>query len=126
MQTKWMLFTLAALVAFAGDARAQQPTANDVMSELRLIASQPTDADTDRATVREFLDRPEVRRAAEAVGLDSRIAAGRVTTLSDAEVADLAARIDALPGEEQVGGQVIVISASAVIIALLILLLLND
>jgi hypothetical protein len=126
MQTKWMLLTLAALLGFGSDARAQQPTATDVTHELRLIASQPTVADADRERVRMFLDRPEVQRAAESIGLDLTRTTDHVSTLSEAEAAELAARIDALPGEPQVGGQVIVISASAVIIALLILLLLSD
>ena len=126
MQIKWMLLIVAALFSFAGDARAQQPTAADVTRELRLIASQPSAADAHRATVREFLDRSDVRRAAESSGLDLTGTGDRVSALSDAEAAELAARIDALPGTPQVGGQVIVISASALIIALLILLLLSD
>ncbi len=125
MPTKWMLLIVAALLAFGGDARAQQTTAHDITRELRLIASQPT-ADADRATVQMFLDRPDVQRAVQSSGLDLTSTTDRVSALSDAEVAELAARIDALPGAPQVGGQVIVISASAVIIALLILLLLSD
>jgi hypothetical protein len=126
MKTTWMLLTLAALLGLAGDARAQQPTAADITSELRLIASQPTAADADRATVRTFFERSSVQRAAESIGIDLTSTTDRVSTLSEAEVRELAARIAALPGEPQVGGQVIVISASAVIIALLILLLLSD
>jgi hypothetical protein len=126
MQIKWMLLALAALLGFAADARAQQPTVADVTEELRLIASQPTTADADRATVRVFLDRPDVVRAAESSGLDLTSTGDRASTLSDAEAAELAARIDALPGAAQAGGDVIVISATTVIIALLLLLLLAD
>jgi hypothetical protein len=126
MQIKRMLLTLAALLALSADARAQQPTAADVTSELRLIASHATADDSDRATVRAFLDRPDVERIAESSGLDLVSTRDRVSTLSDAEAAELAARIDALAGAPQVGGQVIVISASALLIALLIVLLLAD
>jgi len=126
MQIRWMLITVAALASLGGDARAQQPTATDVTHELRLIASQPTVADADRETVRAFLDQPDVQRVAESSGLDLTSTRDRVSSLTDAEAAELAARLDALPGTPQVGGQVIVISASAVVIALLILLLLSD
>ena len=126
MQIKRMLLTVAVFLGFSADARAQQPSAADVTSELRLIASQPMSVDVDRATVRAFLDRPDVERVAESSGLDLASTRDRVSTLSDAEAAELAARIDALAGAPQVGGQVVVISASALLIALLIVLLLAD
>jgi hypothetical protein len=144
MRIKWMLLTFVALVAVfasSADAHAQQSPAADVTAmtavtdELRLIASQPTAADADRASVRAFLERAAVERAAEVNGLDLETVKERASTLSDAEAADLAARIDAMDREAQdrdaqdrdalVGGDVIVISTTAVVIALLVLLLLS-
>jgi hypothetical protein len=125
MRIKWMLLTVAALLALSADAHAQQPTAADVTGELRLIASQPMASDTDRATVRAFLDRTDVAQAAESHGIGLDAVKDRTSTLSDAEAAELAARIDAWDGTAQVGGDVIVISTTAIIIALLVLILLS-
>jgi hypothetical protein len=125
MRIKWTLLAVAAVFALSADARAQHPAAADVTEELRLIASQPTAADADRATVRAFLDRADVEQAVESHGVDLTRAKDRVSTLNDAEAAELAARIDALDGAPQVGGDVIVISTTAVVIALLVLILLS-
>lgn len=125
MKIKWMLLAVGALFAASVDAHAQQATTADVTDELRLIASQPTPADGDRATVRAFLDRADVVGAAESHGIDIESTKDRVSTLSDAEAAQVAARIDAIDGEPQVGGDYIVISTTAVIIALLVLILVS-
>ena len=125
MRIRLMLVTLAALLGSSADAHAQQPTAADVTEELRLIASEPTAADADRVTVRAFLDRAEVAQIAQSHVFDLDGTKDRTSTLSDAEVAEIAARIDAMDEAVQVGGDTIVISASAVIIALLVLILLS-
>ncbi len=50
-----------------------------------------------RDEVRAFLDREEVRRQLESLGIDPAEAKARVDSLSDAEVAEVAGRIDQLP-----------------------------
>ena len=125
MRIKWMLLTAVALLVLGADARAQQASAADVTEELRLIASQPTAADVDRATLRAFLDRPEVERAADARGIDLASVSDRTSTLTDDEAAEIARHIAAMDGAPQVGGDVIVISTTAIIIALLVLILLS-
>ena len=65
------------------------------------------------------LDRAEVRSALEAQGVDPVEARARVASLGDAEVLDLAARLDELPAGEGLTGVVI---AVAVVFGLLVLL----
>ena len=73
----------------------------------------------DRARVQAYLDRDEVRRQIEALGVDPGEAAARIDTLSDAEIAEIADRIDRLPaGQDAVGA--IVGAALLVFIVLLI------
>lgn len=55
------------------------------------------DAQAARATVAGFIVRGEVAGQLQALGLSPQAASERVAALSDAEVASLAGRIDALP-----------------------------
>ena len=55
------------------------------------------DARTARATVAGFVARSEVAGQLQALGLSPQAASERVAALSDAEVASLAGRIEALP-----------------------------
>jgi hypothetical protein len=84
------------------------------------VASQ----DADRAAVREALARPEIRNAAEAIGvnLDQVAAAAETLKGSDLEQAAAAAR---QINQQYVGGaSTIVISTTTLIIGLLVLILL--
>lgn len=76
-------------------------------------------AERDRARVTEFLSRDDVRQQFEALGVDPDEAAARVAGLSDAEIAQLAGRIDELPvGQSAVGA----IVGAAVLIFLVLLI----
>jgi hypothetical protein len=55
------------------------------------------DAKAARATVTDFIARSEVAGKLQALGLSPQAASERVAVLSDAEVASLAGRIEALP-----------------------------
>jgi hypothetical protein len=55
------------------------------------------DAQAQREQVASFLKREDVRRQIEAMGVDPKEADARVASLSDAEVAKLAGRIDQIP-----------------------------
>jgi hypothetical protein len=58
---------------------------------------------TDREKVTSFLEREDVRSALEAQGLNSAVATERVKAMSDAEVAQLASRVDQAPAGGVIG-----------------------
>jgi hypothetical protein len=58
---------------------------------------------TDRQVILLALERPEVRAALEARGVDPEAAKARVAALSDAEAAQLAAQIDDAPAGGNLG-----------------------
>lgn len=79
-------------------------------------------AGADRAELRAFLQRPEVRSIADDAGIDVQTAATAVASLSDGDVADLSGRL-AQAEAALAGGDRVVISTTAIIIGLLLLIL---
>ncbi|HEX6689662.1 MAG TPA: PA2779 family protein [Burkholderiales bacterium] len=75
-------------------------------------------ADADRQNIAAALERAEVREQLAAFGVDLAEAQARVAALSDAEAAELAARIEALPA----GG----VDVLAVALVVFLVLLLTD
>ena len=75
-------------------------------------------ADGERQRIAAAFERAEVREQLAALGVDLGEAQARVAALSDAEAADLAARIDALPA----GG----VDVLAVVLVVFLVLLLTD
>jgi len=68
---------------------------------------QSADADADRATVMSFLERGDVRAQMRDLGVDPQEAEARVAAMSDAEVRDLAGKLDtAQAGEGPLGAVV--------------------
>lgn len=80
---------------------------------------QTQTAKANRIRVEQFLQREDVRRQIEALGVDGDEAAARVASLSDAEVEMIAGKIDQLPAGQGVI-ETIVIAAGIVFIVLLI------
>ena len=76
------------------------------------------DGADDRARVLAFLDRADVREQIVALGVDQNEAAARVGALSDAQVGEIAGRLDQLPAGQSALGAVI----GAILIIFLILL----
>lgn len=74
--------------------------------------------DTQRATVLSFLARDDIRDQMIVMGVDPAEAAERVASLSDAEIENIAGRIDELPAGEGFG--VIIAAAGLVFLVLLI------
>lgn len=62
-----------------------------------MIPSEATQPADDRAKVKAMLERPEVVREMEKMGIPPEKAAARVDAMTDAEVSQLAGRLDALP-----------------------------
>jgi hypothetical protein len=76
-------------------------------------------AQAQREQVASFLRREDVRRQIEAMGVDPKEADARVASLSDAEVAKLAARIDQIPAGAGVAAVFIILGIIfAVLLAL--------
>ena len=62
-----------------------------------MIPTESTQPAGDRAKVKAMLERPEVAREMQKMGIAPEKAAARVDAMSDAEVSQLAGRLDALP-----------------------------
>ena len=76
------------------------------------------DGAAERARVLAFLDRAEVREQIVALGVDPHEAAARVRALSDAQVREIAGRLDQLPAGQSAVGAVV----GAILIIFLVLL----
>jgi len=61
------------------------------------MISTPTPQQTERDRVKALLQRPEVAKEMEKFGIAQKDAGTRVDAMTDAEVAQLAGRLDALP-----------------------------
>ncbi len=73
----------------------------------------------DRARVIDFMARADVRAQLTELGVDPAVAVARVAALSDAEIRDIAGRIDQLPaGQDFVGA---ILSAALVIFLVLLI-----
>jgi hypothetical protein len=81
----------------------------------------PTEAANERARVMALVERPEVAQQLEKMGIPQNDARARVAAMSEAEVASLAGKLDALPAGGALSNQDLLI---IVIVILLILVLL--
>jgi hypothetical protein len=81
----------------------------------------PTQPEADRAKVRAFLERADLRERLQAMGVSGLNANARVDALTDAEVHALAGRIDSLPAGGALSDRdLLIIILIAVVIAILI------
>ena len=62
-----------------------------------MIPTESVQTVDDRAKVKSMLERPEVVREMQKMGIPPEKAAARVDAMTDAEVSQLAGRLDALP-----------------------------
>lgn len=76
-------------------------------------------ADTERSRVADFLAREDVRRQMTEMGIDADEASDRVAGMSDAEVAEVAGKIDALPAGQATGSLVLVLLLVVLILLLI-------
>jgi hypothetical protein len=72
--------------------------------------------DADLATIRAGLDRAEVRKQFEALGVDAGVVDTRLATLTDAEIASLADRMDQMPA----GGDLLAVIGIVFVILLIL------
>jgi hypothetical protein len=114
-----VVLMMASSSAFAGQQHLVNPS--------QLAATVADDAakqDTNRATVRQALERPEVQAVASKLGLDLSKATAAVETLSGADL-DKAANAAQQVNQQLVGGaSTVVISTTTIIIILLLVIIL--
>lgn len=96
----------------AGAVRAE------FLSTDRTIERQ--DVESERARVAGFLARQDVRQQMTELGIDADEAATRVGSMSDAEIAQLAGKIDALPAGQARRGSLVLVLLLVVLILILI------
>ena len=86
-----------------------------------VIATEEAVAQDERARVKALLERPELANALEKMGLPSHDAAARVDAMADAEVLQLAGRLDAaLAGGQLTNEQLLLIIIIILLIAILL------
>jgi uncharacterized protein YaiL (DUF2058 family) len=114
-----VVLMMASSSAFAGQQHLVKP------SQLATtVADAAAKQDTNRATVREALERPEVQAVASKLGLDLSKATAAVDTLSGADL-EKAAHAAQQVNEQLVGGaSTVVISTTTIIIILLVVIIL--
>jgi hypothetical protein len=104
------------VVAFGVAAALLMPQAH-----AGLIGTEAAHSQDERGRVKALLERPELAGALQKLGLEPRDAAARVDALADAEVLQLAGRLDAALAGGQMTNETILL---VIIIVLLILIIL--
>ena len=84
-------------VTLATTLSLQMPLARAAIVDTDALAAAPSQVEQDRAKVRSFLERANVKERFQAMGLNGVVAQDRVNSLSEAEVHALAERVDTLP-----------------------------
>lgn len=80
-----------------------------------------TDAATDeRARVKALIERPELAAELQKMGILPHEAAARVDAMNDAEVRQLAGRLDAVPAGGQVGDRTLLLILLIILLVILI------
>jgi CO dehydrogenase/acetyl-CoA synthase alpha subunit len=122
-----MTVALVSIIGGSSDVSAQDVTeeaaTEAAVQSLRQLAAAPSPGAADRIVIREFLERDDVRAAADGRGIDLTRVAQAAATIDDEAAADMADRIRDLEEEALAGGDTLVISASTVVIVLLVLIL---
>src|SRR5882757_2101446 len=119
-----LVFLLVVLMMASSSAFAGQQHLVNPSQLATTVADAAAKQDTNRATVREALERPEVQAVASKLGLDLSNATAAVDTLSGVDL-DKAANAAHQVNEQLVGGaSTVVISTTTIIIILLLVIIL--
>lgn len=86
-----------------------------------LISADDAQASGDRERLKALIERPELATQIEQLGILPREAAARVDAMNDAEVRQLAGRLDALPAGGIIGDQTLLLLIILIIVLVLIL-----
>jgi len=109
---------VAVLLAATLCAQAPLARAEIVETDALGVTSQ---ADLERARVRSFMERADVKERLRAMGVSGLLAGDRVESLTEAEVHALAERIDSLPAGGAITQQEWVLILLAAILLVLII-----
>jgi hypothetical protein len=119
-----LVFPLLVLLAASSSAFAGQQHLVNPSQLATTVADAAAKQDTNRATVREALERPEVQAVASKLGLDLSKATAAVDTLSGADL-DKAANAAQQVNDQLAGGaSTVVISTTTIVIILLVVIIL--
>jgi len=117
------VFLIAGLVP-ATPAFAQQRHIVDPSALAQAVAQRGAQQDSDRAAIREALNRPEVREAARQFGVDMNRLDASVPTLAGSDLTRAAATARQVNERLAGGDSSVVLSTTTIIIALLVLIVL--
>jgi hypothetical protein len=119
-----LVFPLVALMMASSSAFAGQQHLVSPSQLATAVADGAAKQDTNRATVREAIQRPEVQAVAAKLGLDLTRATAAIDTLSGADL-EKAANAAQQVNDELVGGaSTVVISTTTIVIILLLVIIL--
>ncbi len=121
---KLLVFPLAMLMMASSSAFAGQQHVVSPSQLAATVADGAAKQDTDRATVREALERPEVQAVASKLGLDLSRATAAVDTMSGAQLEQAASAAQQVNDQLVGGASSVVISPSTIIIILLLVVIL--
>ena len=121
---KLLVFPLAMLMMASSSAFAGQQHVVSPSQLAATVADGAAKQDTDRATVREALERPEVQAVASKLGLDLSRATAAVDTLSGAQLEQAASAAQQVNDQLVGGASTVVISTTTIIIILLLVVIL--
>ncbi|MDD3310728.1 PA2779 family protein [Pseudodesulfovibrio sp.] len=112
---KWTCYvTIVAMMAL--NVSVPMARAEMISTETAVSASRN---EQNRATVRAFLERDDMRQALVERGVDVNEAQSRIDALSDQEVADLAGKIDSLPAGGSALGMILGVGLIVFVILLI-------
>ena len=86
-----------------------------------LVSADAAQAAGDRERVKALIARPELAREIEKLGILPREAAGRVDAMNDAEVRELAGRLDALPAGGAISNQELLLLIILILLLVIVL-----
>ena len=98
-------FAMAALSLPIGAAQAGMVSTEQIVEQNRRAGAEAASASRER--VLDFVRREDVQKEMRALGVDPAEAYRRTAALSDAEIAQIAGRMDAMPAGEGVVGPII-------------------
>ena len=121
---KLLVFPLAMLLAATSSAFAGQQHVVSPAQLATAVADSAAKQDTNRATVREALERPEVQAVASKLGLDLSRATAAVDTMNGAQLEKAASAAQQVNDQLVGGASTVVISTTTIIIILLLVIIL--
>ena len=104
------------VLAFGLAAALLMPQAHAAM-----IGTDSAQAQDDRARVKAMLERPELTKALEKMGLTPAEAAARVDALGDGEVLQLAGKLDAAIAAGQISNETLLLIILLVLVLIILL-----